>query len=79
MLSHEATGRSLNRDGEDRLPLGRSRVCETYADEGAEEQEGPLALCVGGVDVEPPIPEANPDGGVVRTLLGGTDRDESMV
>ena len=51
----------------------RLRVCETHADEGTQEAEGPLALRVGGVDVEPVIAEANLDSGVIRTLVGGTD------
>ena len=76
-LNHEAAGISVGRDGKDRRLLGCPRVCETHANEGPEEQEGPLAQRVSGVDVEPPIAEANPNGGVVRTLLGGTDRDES--
>ena len=58
--------------------MGR-RVCETHADEGPEECEGPLAPRVGGVDVKPPIAEANLDSGIVRTLIGGTDRDESLI
>ena len=57
--------------------MGRRRVCETHADEGPQEGEGPLALRVGGVDEEPPIAEANPDGGVIRRLLGGPNPDES--
>ena len=56
--------------------MGR-RVCETHADEGPQQPEGPLAPRVGGVDIEPPIAEANSYGGVLRTLPGGMDRHES--
>ena len=56
--------------------MGR-RVCETHTDEGPQEPEGPLAPRVGGIDVESPIAEANPDGGVLRALPGGMDRHES--
>ena len=68
---------SVHRDGYDRGLVGDRRVCETHADESPDESEGSLAPRVGGIDVEPPIAEANPDGGVVRLLLGGTDHDDS--
>ena len=57
--------------------LCRPRVYEARTDERPEEREGSLAPGVGGVDVEPSIAEANLDGGVVGTVLGGADHNES--
>jgi hypothetical protein len=40
-----------HRDGEDRRLLGRPRVCETHADEGPEELEGPPVSPIGTKDL----------------------------
>ena len=50
-LSHEAMDKSFHRDSDDRRPLGRSRVCETHADERPEELEGPPAPPIGTKDL----------------------------
>ena len=65
---HTPTGASdsVQRDGEDGSPMFRFIVCKPHPDQGLEEREGPLALRIRLVDVEPAIPVANGDG----TLVG---------
>ena len=74
---HFGTASSLHRDGQDRCTLGCSCILETQTEKDAEKLEGLLASCVGGIDIKPPVTEANADGSIFRTLLGGTDLDWS--
>jgi hypothetical protein len=59
---------SVHWHGKHWCPLSGSRVCEAHTDEGSKERECLFAMRVGGIDVEPPVAEANPDGIAILTL-----------